>query len=118
RRLGHPLRQQCSGADQSADGAGRHAYLRAGAARAARQESHEDHLARAGGAVMAAKIRKGDKVVVITGRDKGRSGEVIEMRPTEGRALVRGIHMVKRQQKQSARQEGGIVSKAASVAPS
>ena len=51
---------------------------------------------------MAAKIRKGDKVVVITGRDKGRSGEVIEMRLAEGRALVRGIHMVKRHQKQSA----------------
>ena len=64
---------------------------------------------------MAAKIRKGDKVVVITGRDKGRSGEVIEMRLTEGRALVRGIHMVKRHQKQSATQEGGIVSKEASV---
>ena len=64
---------------------------------------------------MAAKIRKGDKVVVITGRDKGRSGEVIEMRPAEGRALVRGIHMVKRHQKQSATQEGGIVSKEASV---
>ena len=64
---------------------------------------------------MAAKIRKGDKVVVITGRDKGRSGEVIEMRPSEGRALVRGIHMVKRHQKQSATQEGGIVSKEASV---
>jgi large subunit ribosomal protein L24 len=64
---------------------------------------------------MAAKIRKGDKVVVITGRDKGRSGEVIEMRPTENRALVRGIHMVKRHQKQSATQEGGIVSKEASV---
>ena len=60
---------------------------------------------------MAAKIRKGDKVVVITGRDKGRSGEVIEMRPAERRALVRGIHMVKRHQKQSATQEGGIVSK-------
>ncbi len=60
---------------------------------------------------MAAKIRKGDKVIVLTGRDKGRSGEVIEMRPTEGRALVRGIHMVKRHQKQSATQEGGIVSK-------
>ena len=56
-----------------------------------------------------------DKVVVITGRDKGRSGEVIEMRPAEGRALVRGIHMVKRHQKQSATQEGGIVSKEASV---
>ena len=64
---------------------------------------------------MAAKIRKGDKVVVITGRDKGRSGEVIEMRPAEGRALVRGIHMVKRHQKQSATQEGGIVSKESSV---
>ena len=64
---------------------------------------------------MASNIRKGDKVVVITGRDKGRSGEVIEMRPTEGRALVRGIHMVKRHQKQSATQEGGIVSKEASV---
>jgi large subunit ribosomal protein L24 len=64
---------------------------------------------------MAAKIRKGDKVVVITGRDKGRSGEVIEMRPSEGRALVRGIHMVKRHQKQTAQQEGGIVSKEASV---
>ena len=60
---------------------------------------------------MAAKIRKGDKVVVITGRDKGRSGEVIEVRPAANRALVRGIHMVKRHQKQSASQEGGIVSK-------
>jgi len=64
---------------------------------------------------MAAKIRKGDKVVVITGRDKGRSGEVIEVRPAEGRALVRGIHMVKRHQKQSASQEGGIVSKEGAV---
>jgi large subunit ribosomal protein L24 len=64
---------------------------------------------------MAAKIRKGDKVVVITGRDKGRSGEVIEMRLAEGRALVRGIHMVKRHQKQSASQEGGIVSKESTV---
>ena len=60
---------------------------------------------------MAAKIRKGDKVVVISGRDKGRSGEVIEVRKTQDRALVRGIHMVKRHQKQSASQEGGIVSK-------
>ena len=101
RRLGHPLRPQRRGADQSADGAGRHPHLRAGAARAARQEPHEDHLARAGGAVMAAKIRKGDKVVVITGRDKGRTGEVIEVRPTEDRALVRGINMVKRHQKQT-----------------
>ena len=64
---------------------------------------------------MAAKIRKGDKVVVISGRDKGRSGEVIEVRKTQDRALVRGIHMVKRHQKQSAQQEGGIVAKESSV---
>ena len=64
---------------------------------------------------MAAKIRKGDKVIVITGRDKGRSGEVIEVRRTEDRALVRGIHMVKRHQKQSASQDGGIIAKESSV---
>ena len=60
---------------------------------------------------MAARIKKGDKVVVLTGRDKGRTGEVIEIRPNENRALVRGIHMVKRHQKQTAQQEGGIISK-------
>ncbi len=60
---------------------------------------------------MAAKIRKGDKVVVLTGRDKGRTGEVFEVRPAEGRALVRGINMVKRHQKQTQNQEGGIISK-------
>jgi large subunit ribosomal protein L24 len=60
---------------------------------------------------MAAKIRKGDKVVLLTGRDKGRSGEVIEVRPAENRALVRGVNMVKRHQKQTAQQEGGIISK-------
>jgi large subunit ribosomal protein L24 len=60
---------------------------------------------------MAAKIRKGDRVVVLSGRDKGRTGEVIEVRPQEDRALVRGINMVKRHQKQTAQQEGGIISK-------
>ena len=64
---------------------------------------------------MAAKIRKGDKVVVLTGRDKGRTGEVFEVRPGDNKALVRGINMVKRHQKQSAQQEGGIVSKEATV---
>ena len=60
---------------------------------------------------MAAKIRKGDKGVVLTGRDKGRTGEVFEVRPTEARALVRGVNLVKRHQKQSGTQEGGIISK-------
>ncbi len=62
---------------------------------------------------MAAKIRKGDKVVVLTGRDKGRTGEVIEVRPSEARALVRGVNIVKRHQRQSAQQDGGIISKEA-----
>ena len=60
---------------------------------------------------MAARIRKGDKVIVLSGRDKGRSGEVIEVNPRAERATVRGINMVKRHQKQSAQQEGGIISK-------
>ena len=64
---------------------------------------------------MAAKIRKGDKVIVLTGRDKGRTGEVIEVRPDADRALVRGVNLVKRHQKQSPQQEGGIVSKEATV---
>jgi large subunit ribosomal protein L24 len=60
---------------------------------------------------MAAKIRKGDKVVVLTGRDKGRTGEVLSVRPDERRALVRGVNLVKRHQKQTPSQEGGIISK-------
>jgi large subunit ribosomal protein L24 len=60
---------------------------------------------------MAARIRKGDKVVVLTGRDKGRTGEVIQVMRDEDRALVRGIHMAKRHQRQTAAQEGGIISK-------
>ena len=64
---------------------------------------------------MAAKIRKGDKVVVLSGRDKGRNGEVISVNPRDERALVRGVNMVKRHQKQTAQQEGGIISKEMSI---
>ncbi len=64
---------------------------------------------------MAAKIKKGDKVVVLTGRDKGKSGEVLEVRPEEERAQVRGVNLVKRHQKQSANQQGGIISKEAAI---
>jgi len=60
---------------------------------------------------MAAKIKKGDKVVVLAGRDKGRSGEVVQVMPKEERALVRGVNMVKRHQRQTVSQEGGIISK-------
>ena len=64
---------------------------------------------------MAAKIKKGDKVIVLAGRDKGRSGEVIEVRPGQDRALVRGVNMVKRHQRQTAQQEGGIISKESTI---
>ena len=64
---------------------------------------------------MAAKIRKGDKVIVLAGRDRGRTGEVIEVRPSDDRALVRGINMIKRHQRQSAQQEGGIISKESTI---
>jgi large subunit ribosomal protein L24 len=64
---------------------------------------------------MAARIKKGDKVIVLAGRDKGRTGEVIEVRPAQARALVRGVNMVKRHQRQTAAQEGGIISKEAPV---
>jgi large subunit ribosomal protein L24 len=59
----------------------------------------------------SAKIKKGDRVVVLTGRDKGRRGEVIAVMPQESRALVRGINMVRRHTKQSAQSQGGIISK-------
>ena len=65
---------------------------------------------------MAAKIKKGDKVVVLAGRDKGRQGEVYQVMPREDRALVRGVNMVKRHTRPSAQNtEGGIISKEASV---
>lgn len=64
---------------------------------------------------MAAKIRKGDKVIVIAGRDKGKSGEVIKMLTDEGRVLVRGVQMVRRHQRQTAKVQGGIVSKESSI---
>ena len=57
------------------------------------------------------KIRKGDTVVVITGKDKGKQGEIIRMIPDENRALVRGVNMVRRHTRQTPAQEGGIISK-------
>ncbi len=64
---------------------------------------------------MAAKIKKGDKVVVLTGKDKGRKGEVVKVLPSENRAIVSGVNMVKRHQRQSATAEGGIITKEAAI---
>jgi large subunit ribosomal protein L24 len=64
---------------------------------------------------MAAKIRKGDKVIVLAGRDKGKTGEVTSINPTDRRAIVAGVNLVKRHTRQSAKSEGGIVSKEATI---
>ena len=56
-------------------------------------------------------IKKGDRVIVTTGRDKGKKGEVLKMFPKEDRALVAGVNMVKRHQRQTQTQQGGIVNK-------
>jgi len=61
------------------------------------------------------KIRKGDKVVVLAGKDKGRSGEVLQVMPKEDRAVVRGINVVKRHQRQTLTTDAGIISKEASI---
>lgn len=63
----------------------------------------------------AAKIKKGDKVVVLAGRDKGKAGEVLQVLPKDGRAVVRGVNLVKRHTKQSPQSEGGIISKEATI---
>lgn len=61
------------------------------------------------------KIKKGDHVVVLTGKDKGKHGEVLKVIPSENRAIVQGVAMVRRHQRQSASQEGGIITKEASI---
>jgi large subunit ribosomal protein L24 len=64
---------------------------------------------------MSAKIRKGDRVIVTVGRDKGKKGEVLKVFPSENRALVSGVNTVKRHQRQTPRQQGGIVNKESPV---
>ncbi|MDZ4382498.1 MAG: 50S ribosomal protein L24 [Parvibaculum sp.] len=64
---------------------------------------------------MAAKIKKGDKVVVLTGKDKGKKGDVVAVFPKENKALVQGVNMAKRHEKPSQTSAGGIVSREAKV---
>jgi large subunit ribosomal protein L24 len=61
------------------------------------------------------KIKKGDHVVVLTGKDKGKHGEVLKVMPEENRAIVKGIALMRRHQRQSATQDGGIISKEAAI---
>jgi large subunit ribosomal protein L24 len=64
---------------------------------------------------MAAKIRKGDRVIVTAGRDKGKRGEVRQVMPEDGRAVVAGVNLVRRHTRQTAQTEGGIISKEATI---
>ena len=64
---------------------------------------------------MAAKIKKGDKVVVLAGKDKGKTGQVLSVIPTETKALVQGINLVKRHTKQTASTDAGIFTKEAPI---
>ena len=61
------------------------------------------------------RIRKGDNVIVLTGRDKGKRGSVLKAMPKEGRLIVQGVNMVKRHTRQTQTQTGGIVEKEAPI---
>ncbi|MCH8238723.1 MAG: 50S ribosomal protein L24 [Proteobacteria bacterium] len=61
------------------------------------------------------KIRKGDHVLLLAGKDKGKGGEVLKVMPAENRALVQGVNMIKRHQRQTQQQSGGIISREAPV---
>ena len=64
---------------------------------------------------MAAKLKKGDKVVVIAGKDKGKRGEILSVLPSEGRAVVQGVNLVKRHQRPTQTSPGGINTKEAPI---
>jgi large subunit ribosomal protein L24 len=64
---------------------------------------------------MAARVKKGDRVVVTTGRDKGKQGEVLRVIPSEDRVVVQGVNMVKRHQRQTQASQGGIIEREAPV---
>ena len=64
---------------------------------------------------MAAKLRKGDKVVVLAGKDKGKEGEITSVMPTKGKAIVDGVNIVIRHTKQSQTNQGGRVPQPAAI---
>lgn len=67
---------------------------------------------------MAAKVKKGDKVVVISGQDKGKQGEVLKVLPTEGRIVVQGVNVATRHRKPTGVKEGGVEKFEAPIAVS
>lgn len=71
----------------------------------------------AGGSLsqMKPKIKKGDHVIVVAGKDKGKHGEVLKVMPKDNRAIVQGVNQVRRHQRQSANEQGGIITKEAPI---
>ncbi|WP_241503819.1 50S ribosomal protein L24 [Ferruginivarius sediminum] len=65
--------------------------------------------------MMASKVKRGDTVVVLNGKDRGRSGEVLRVIPKEDRVVVQGVNVVKRHQRPSMGQQGGIIEKEAPI---
>jgi large subunit ribosomal protein L24 len=64
---------------------------------------------------MAAKLKKGDKVIVLAGKNRGAEGEIIKVSPKDSRVVVRGVNIVRKHQKQTAREQGGIIAKEAPI---
>jgi large subunit ribosomal protein L24 len=64
---------------------------------------------------MAAKLKKGDRVIVLAGRDKGKEGEIEKVMPKEGRAVVSGVNTVIRHQRQTQASQGGRIPKQAPI---
>ncbi len=64
---------------------------------------------------MAAKLRKGDKVVVLAGKDKGREGEILSVLPSKGKAIVEGVNVVIRHSRQTQNSQGGRIAKPAAI---
>lgn len=64
---------------------------------------------------MAAKIKKGDKVVVLAGKYRGVEGEVLKVLPQESRVVVRGVNVIKKHQRQTPQQQGGIITREAPI---
>ena len=64
---------------------------------------------------MAAKVKKGDQVIVIAGRDKGKKGEVVSVRPEDNRLVVQGVNMVTRHTRPSMNSQGGLIKQEATI---
>jgi large subunit ribosomal protein L24 len=64
---------------------------------------------------MAAKIKKGDRVVILAGKDKGKTGQVLSVIPDETRAVVQGLNLIRRHTKQTASQDAGIITREAPI---